>query len=409
MTVELLFPAGPRRVAVKALLDEVTGSPAEGSLAVGDPRVIDFLGRLSRRLLTPELRRRYPELASLGYFLRPAELQRAVAALRSDHRGRHVPRGLAVHFAPSNVDTIFVYSWATSLLAGNPNIVRVSQRSGGAGSAILDALGSAVSEAHPSIGQTQRIVTYQRDEATTIALLNECMVRVLWGGDVSVTDLRRYPISPLARDIAFPDRSSFAMISLSGWFDASADQRAAAVDGFANDVYWFDQAACASPRALIWVGPSAAQVDARAEFDGLLDAAIARRGWRIDPAMAVEKRVATYGLAASGEALAVAFRGNAVADVELRALSDLPRTWLGAGTICHAHVDKLEDLSGAFVRRDQTLSHFGFSSDELDTLVRALGGRGIDRIVPFGRALSFSSIWDGMDLMREFTRLVTLS
>jgi hypothetical protein len=39
----------------------------------------------------------------------------------------------------------------------------------------------------------------------------------------------------------------------------------------------------------------------------------------------------------------------------------------------------------------------------------ALGGRGVDRIVPFGSALTFGAIWDGYDLPREFTRLTTLT
>jgi len=37
-----------------------------------------------------------------------------------------------------------------------------------------------------------------------------------------------------------------------------------------------------------------------------------------------------------------------------------------------------------------------------------VGGRGIDRVVPFGQALSFASVWDGYDLLTEFTRLTTL-
>ena len=54
------------------------------------------------------------------------------------------------------------------------------------------------------------------------------------------------------------------------------------------------------------------------------------------------------------------------------------------------------------------MSHFGFALDELREFVAAVGGRGIDRIVPFGQALSFAPIWDGYDLLTEFTRATTL-
>jgi hypothetical protein len=41
-------------------------------------------------------------------------------------------------------------------------------------------------------------------------------------------------------------------------------------------------------------------------------------------------------------------------------------------------------------------------------LAAELSGRGVDRIVPFGSALTFSAIWDGYDLLAEFSRLVTV-
>ena len=59
-------------------------------------------------------------------------------------------------------------------------------------------------------------------------------------------------------------------------------------------------------------------------------------------------------------------------------------------------------------RQDQTFSHFGFAPADLRSFAEQLGGRGVDRIVPFGSALTFSAIWDGYDLPREFTRLTTL-
>jgi hypothetical protein len=48
----------------------------------------------------------------------------------------------------------------------------------------------------------------------------------------------------------------------------------------------------------------------------------------------------------------------------------------------------------------------GFAGDELARFVRAVNGRGIDRIVPFGEALTFGRFWDGYDLLQELTRRV---
>jgi hypothetical protein len=405
-------------LGVERLLAEITDEPAGGRLTVGDERVRDFLIAFSRRLLKPDLARRHPELGSLGFFLRRGELARAVERLGDGVAGqRRAPRGLVLHFPPANVDTIFVYSWALSALAGNHNIVRVSARAAGAAQAVLEALNDVLADAHPAIAQTQRMITYDRDDATTGALIGACDLRVLWGGDQSVNELRRHPIRPLARDLAFPDRSSFAAIRVAGWQASTPEQRRAAVDGFANDLYWFDQAACSSPQTLFWIGPTAKTADAvtadavtaaRAEFDELLAEVVARRGWRVDPAMAVEKHVATYGLAASGAATKVRFNGNAVANVSLAGLGDVQRRWLGAGTICHVTVGSLAELAPAIQRRDQTLSQYGFTMSELDDFVTILAGRGIDRIVPFGQALTFAGTWDGLNLLHEFTRIITI-
>ncbi|HEY2670095.1 MAG TPA: acyl-CoA reductase [Rugosimonospora sp.] len=408
MSVAVRFPAGSD-TTVEGLLKELGEEPAGGRLTVGDERIREFLTAFSRRLLRPDLARRYPELGSLGFFLRRGEIARAVERLYDGAGGsRRAPRGLVLHFPPANVDTIFVYSWALSALAGNRNIVRVSPRSAGAASSVLSALNDVLAESDPVVAQTQRMITYERDDATTAALSAACDLRVIWGGDESVTQIRRHPLPPLARDLPFPDRSSFAAVSVDGWRATGAQARRAAVDGFANDIFWFDQAACSSPRNLFWVGDAADVAEVRSEFMALLDEVVAERGWGVDAAMAVEKRVATYGLAATGAARRVTFAGNAVASVDLADLDAVPQRWLGAGTICHLTVGSLTELVPTIRRKDQTFAQFGFSMAELDDFVTAVAGRGVDRIVPFGSALTFAGTWDGYDLLREFTRITTI-
>jgi hypothetical protein len=118
--------------------------------------------------------------------------------------------------------------------------------------------------------------------------------------------------------------------------------------------------------------------------------------------------VSTYGLAAEGVANAVRFRGNEIATLELAAPELIPRRWLGVGTFPQAQVESLTELVSVVERRDQTVSHFGFGADELVSFAEQLAGRGVDRLVPIGEALTFSSVWDGYDLLREFTRLTTV-
>ena len=380
-------------------------APSDDRLTVGDPRVVDFLARFARKLLAPAVARRHPELGSLGYFLRPAELARAVARMRRDD-ALVFPRGNVFHVPPANVDTIFVYSWALSALAGNHNVVRISQRSATAADTVLEALNATLADADPVIGRTQRMVSYGRDDTITGALSAWCDLRVIWGGDSAVSTLRAFPLRPSGRDLTFPDRTSWAALSVAGWQQATPAAKLAAVTGFANDAYWFDQAACSSPRTVFLVGPPVPAV--QEEFLDVLSQVVDQRGWVVDAAMAVEKRVNAYGLAATGAATSVRFPRNEVTAVTLTGSGAVPRRWIGAGAFPFAQVGSLAELVPVMTRQDQTFSHFGFGADELREFATALGGRGVDRIVPFGQALTFSSVWDGYDLPAEFTRLTTL-
>ncbi|MDF5751410.1 acyl-CoA reductase [Spongiactinospora sp. TRM90649] len=411
MNVRQVFPPGPD-APVRRVAAQVREAPPGGPLTVGDERIRAFLESVSRRLVAPAMARRHPELTALGYFLRRSEVTRVLARLRPDDADPvlRVPRGLVFHIPPANVDTLFVYSWALSALAGNHNVVRLSPRAGGPARAVVEVLLDALADAHPAVAHSQRVVGYERSTEATGCLSAACDLRVIWGGDEAVREIRRQPLPPHARDVTFPDRSSFAVIRTSAWLSAPPEERERVVTGFANDAYWFGQAACASPRTVFWVG-SGDRAAAAGDFNGRLTEHTARR-WRVDAAMAVRKRVAAYGLAADGVAGRLSFPGNEVTVLELPEPADpaaLPRRWLGAGVFAHTGLGSLDGLLPLVDRKDQTMTHYGFERAELRELAEALAGRGIDRMVPIGSALRFDGVWDGVDLPVEFTRLVSVA
>ncbi|MBO3747098.1 gamma-glutamyl phosphate reductase [Streptosporangiaceae bacterium NEAU-GS5] len=436
------------------LCADIARVPPDGPLAVGDPRIMDYLAAVSRRLLDPALVRRHPELAPLGFFLRPAETRQILRGLETPGAVR-VPQGLVFHIPPANVDTVFVYSWALSALTGNRNIVRLSPRSGPAATAAIEVLADALVDAHPAVAQTQRVVSYGRSDEITAALSAACDLRVIWGGDEAVRQIRRHPLTPHARDLTFPDRSSFTVISTSVWHNASDAVRDRVARDFANDAYWFDQAACSSPRTVFWLTPpepadpttsapgmgaattdtttatadtaaatgmgaaaadtaaaAAAAAAVKDDFTRRLAAAVTSGDWTVDPAMAVEQRVSTYGLAAAALADNLQFSGTAVASYDLPAdlppAAALPRRWLGLGVFAHCVLASLDDLVPVVTRKDQTMTHFGLTEPQLRGFAEAVAGRGVDRIVPIGSALAFAATWDGIHLPSAFSRLVTI-
>jgi hypothetical protein len=60
-------------------------------------------------------------------------------------------------------------------------------------------------------------------------------------------------------------------------------------------------------------------------------------------------------------------------------------------------------------RTIQTISYSGWSKEEVRAFVSEKPLEGVDRIVPFGQALSFATVWDGFDLSRVFMREISVS
>lgn len=399
------FATAPALLASMGWADDTGASP----LVPADPRALAFLGQLSRELLRGA-GRAFPELVALGFFLRPGELARVLAdqTRRTADDVVRAPRGMVFHVPPANVDTIFVYSWALALLAGNLNVVRLSERTDGpAARALLQAVTDAMGDADPVISLTQRIVSYGHDDAVTAALSAACDLRVIWGGDASVERLRAFALAPRARELTFPDRFSMAVVGADGYLAMDPHERDRIAVGMFNDAYWFDQAACASPRLVVLVGAATRTAAAGDDLFARLGRVIDRKGYRVDTAMAMEKRVAAATLALDGVATHVDWRSNEL--VVVRVDGAPSRTHAGAGTFQLLAVSDLHDLVPLVRRRDQTLTHAGIAAAELRDLVRALNGRGVDRVVPVGQALTFASVWDGEDLLEVFARRVSVA
>jgi hypothetical protein len=394
----------------------LANAPAPEQLAAASPlpafapQSLAFVDALSARLMRSPQARAFPELVALGYWMRKANLER----LRQDLARRTgdallVPRGTAFHIAPSNVDTIFVYSWFLSLLAGNRNIVRLSSKPSPQADALTGAIGDLLAlPEHADIAARALLVRYAPDDAVTARLSAVCDVRVVWGGDNTVRQIRAIPLPPTATEVAFSNKYSLALLHAQRWLDLDAAARDVLAGAFYNDAYWFDQMACSSPRLVLWLGGDAAARAAAADFWPRVDAVIAARHQRLADIDYVNKLLAQ-------DAVAIEHGGR----IQTARTNDLSRIWLdapalhtehhcGAGLFFESALASLDALRPLLNRTVQTLSYTGVTRDELRAFVAAGPVGGIDRMVPFGRALDFGPVWDGFDLLRVFMREVSI-
>jgi hypothetical protein len=356
----------------------------------------------------------HPEAVALGFWMRPAAVGKMHAAFEATIPPTQlaVPRGLAFHVTPANVDTLFVYSWALSLLLGNANIVRLSSRSTPVRTRMLEAIAALFEDpAAADLARRNHFVLTDHDEHALRVFSAASDVRVIWGGDATVEHFRRFPIPVRGRDVVFPDRHSMAILDSGSVATLGEDELGSLADRFFDDAFWFDQGACSSPRLLIWRAAADADVTERAvaRFQASVLAATKRRGYLAATGMALNKMAFATDFAARVEGVRVESPANEATWVRLADIGDYDRENCGGGLFFEVVSHDLgADLTTLAGQRDQTVTTFGVDQEELLELARHLNGRGIDRFVPVGRALAFDSTWDGTDLLTEFSRRVVL-
>jgi len=376
---------------------------------------VDFLSALSKKILDTSGIKKYPELVALAYWLRKANLVVIINEFKNGVNDSEilVPRGLAFHVAPSNVDSIFLYSWALSLLAGNSNIVRVTQNLNEQLELLLGLIRELMSEDKwTEISQRNLIVTYPREEKINsfISLLAD--LRILWGGDETIKSIKSLASKPTTKDITFADKISYTIINASSYLIAAADSKTNIAKQFYNDSYWFDQMACSSPRFVFFTGTKDQCEDASSGFWELLEEQLKLKNESDTINAAMEKLVYLYESFSVAQNISATVAQDkskpTVARISAGEIRRFTET-CGGGFFFECFINDLNDLMKIVGRKDQTLSYFGFDKSELKNFILKINGTGIDRVVPVGQALNFGATWDGYSLLSELTKRIYLT
>jgi hypothetical protein len=380
-----------------------------------DRRAVEFVKRFSQKLLMAPGIRTYPELAALGHWFRGASLQQLAQQYPTDTGAALVlGRGLAFHLAPSNVDSVFMYSWLLSLLAGNVNIVRVSQKASAGQAFLVTVLAETLDE---GVGEAVRsrilLLTYPHDDDITRVISQACLLRVVWGGDATVQKIRAIPLRPTAAEICFPDRFSACAIESESLLRLDEPALAQVAGKFYNDAFWFAQQACSSPRLVAWVGKPAHNEAARARFWHALEQELMRRQPENSEAMSMARVAAEFEFAAAGMARPAVGTGLTPEyplklELESGLQDPVKAIHCGNGLFLETRLPTLVGLAAHLTDKEQTLAVHGFSREELKEFALALPPRALDRIARIGDALAFAPVWDGQDLITAFSRKLLL-
>lgn len=381
----------------KELLYHMQEIPAK---KIFDARVIDFLGALSRQIMSDTRTMQYPDVAAYAFWIR----EKSLMAMNRKHQTKdlRIGRGTAFHIAPSNVAVSFALSFTAALLAGNASIVRVSNKNFVQVDIIVNAIKTLTEDKYADMKPYLILVRYEHDEEVTQALSEQCDVRIIWGGNQTIELIRRAVLPPRAIELTFADRHSAAILDADACLQGDS---ASIAKDFYLDTYYSDQNACSAPRIVIWTGRNIEE--AQKKFWESVEK-IVNTEYEFSPILSVDKWDSFCTLAAiHGENIHLRSRSNKLMRVEVERLeTNLMEYKTGGGYFFEYKANDLMEIIPILGKSCQTIAYYGVQRELLKNLLYQSGVRGIDRIVPFGHTMDLSVIWDGYNMVEAMSRIV---
>ena len=402
----ILIPA-----EIRSKLQFIVGSPDMVSnlpVKIFDMHRIGFLADLSMALLELPDIRSLPDVVTFAFWCRRANLAKIAAGANENHL--KVGIGLVFHISPSNVPVNFAFSLAFGLLSGNSCVVRLPSKETRSASVIAEAIAKLLlTHQHASLIPHIHLIRFGHDDQVNEFWLTTADGRVVWGGDATINHMRTLKTRPRSREVAFPDRYSLCVIEPIKVLTITNEVLNHLCVQLFNDVYLMDQNACSSPQLVCWIGQDGEIENAKSRMWSTLEEHIKTR-YSIEPIHVMDKFVAACGnILSNGNIDHVERHDNLLYRFELSSLIDRQQEQRGYfGTIHEVSIYSLDQLASIVDDRFQTLTYFGFDQEFLESFVMRNRLRGIDRIVPVGKALDMGSIWDGYDIVSSLSRIVEI-
>lgn len=370
-----------------------------------DERVCDFLDKLSKEIRMDAEAKEYPDILTFAFWIRKANILKLKE--RYQENSIRLGRGLVFHVAPSNVPINFAYTFVFGLLSGNSNIVKASSKYF-AQTEILCRIMRKITaaEEHQWIEEQNAVVLYERENTELTEYYSGlCDVRIIWGGDRTIQEIRKLPLQSRSTEITFADRYSLGIVSAEAILAADSKELQKLAERFYNDTYLMDQNACSTPHLICWLGEKT-QVEKASKIFWEM---IYQRAclYPIEAIKASEKYTLACEAAAKGYLSDLKRYENFLYVARIEKLPEDISFLRGKfGLFFEYYLDSLENLSNCITKKVQTCAVYGVEKKEIATWISKSGILGIDRVVPFGSTLDIGLIWDGYDVIRMLSRCI---
>ena len=368
-----------------------------------DDRIVDFLNDVSREVMKDSRSKAYSDVITFAFWIRKGSVLRLKERFGKQDDALHMGKGIAFHIAPSNVPCNFAYSLVSGLLTGNAKVVRVPSKDFPQVKILSDAF-NKVLDRYEDIKPYVILTRYGRDKEINDLFSSIAEIRIVWGGNQTIAELRNSELHPRSGEITFADRYSLALIDADSYLDIEDKTRVA--EDFYNDTFYSDQNACTSPRIIIWTGR---KIEEAKKVFWEEEHKLVKKKYTFQAIQGVNKLTSNCLIAVAQPGIKIVdHEDNLIVRVSVPEIKeDLMNYRDNSGYFFEYDCEEISDIRSLCNNKScQTIAYIG-DKNTVTSLIQT-GVRGIDRVVPIGKTMDFDLIWDGYNLPALMTRTIVM-
>ena len=369
--------------------------------------VINFMIDFSNGLKKEKGVNNFPDLIYLMFWCN----KKKIYELKNNHSTDQLRlgRGLIFHITPSNVPTNFIYSFFFGLLSGNSNIVRLPSKSFPEKKIILSLINKLFkNKKYINLKNSNLFLNYEKNENQyTKNISSICDGRIIWGGNETINQIRKFWIPERAVELTFADRYSISIINLNHLKQKKDKDFKLVVKNFFYDSYMMNQSACNSPHFVFWIGKKSNQIQNK--FWNVLSNFVNKKFY-LDEKSAVDKYsnlIENIFIQKKFENLKM-YQNNLYVINPNKNLLKIENIRGINGTFFQKNISKISNLKNFITKKCQTVTYLGLEKNELKKFLTENNLFGVDRVVPIGKGLEIDTVWDGYDIINNLSRIITL-
>ena len=375
----------------------------DGPFEIFDQNIFFFLDEISKEILKNNESKKFPDLITFGFWCRANNIKSLLK--NYNFFKNRIGRGSVLHITPSNVPTNFAYSMVFGLLSGNNNIIRLPSKKFFQIEILCKILKKLSKKKNlKKIFNKLLLIRYENSDSISSELSKEVEARIIWGGDKTINKFKTFTTKPRCIDLTFADRYSISLINSNMLIKLNNSQLSILAQKFFNDTYTMDQFGCSSPNTVFWIGNNNAYKN---KFWIELRK-IVNQKYNLDLS-GTNKKISNLMNLTLNENKKLKININNFNLIKLNKSKFEFDNFenVNFGTFTEINLNNLNQLSKYVSDKLQTLTYYGIEFDFIKKFIIKNKLKGIDRIVPIGRAFDLTPEWDGVDIIATLSRTIS--